>query len=160
MYETFGEFNSAEEINKTAAGLLQEGDIEGLAKLAEENGLSAYDVEDYVSGALLELTTPMLAALGKIKVERANIDLYEIMNDWVSYIEAKSSEDLEVAAAVRRKGKSLQGCIAKILKWSFDHQYNVPAEIIKEADIKASKVTLGIPGMGAAKKIITEYYMG
>lgn len=33
-------------------------------------------------------------------------------------------------------------------------------DIIKAAGVSASKVTLGIPGMARAKKIITDYYMG
>ena len=33
-------------------------------------------------------------------------------------------------------------------------------EIVKAAGVTAGKVTLGIPGMGRAKKIIMDYYMG
>lgn len=46
------------------------------------------------------------------------------------------------------------------IKWSFANQIPVGQDILKEAGVKAGRVTLGIPGMARAKKIITEYYMG
>ena len=46
------------------------------------------------------------------------------------------------------------------MKWGFKNQYPISKEIMKEAGVTASKVTLGIPGMGTAKKVITKYYMG
>ena len=58
------------------------------------------------------------------------------------------------------KRKTLKGCIAAILMWSFKNQQTVDKDIIKAAGVSASKVTLGIPGMARAKKIITDYYMG
>ena len=64
-----------------------------------------------------------------------------------------------MAKAVRRKGKSLKGCIAALLKWSFKNQNDVDEEVLKAAGVKAGKCTLGIPGMGTARKIITEYYI-
>ena len=35
MYDRFGEFDSAEEINKKAAEMIEAGDIEGIYALAE-----------------------------------------------------------------------------------------------------------------------------
>ena len=80
--------------------------------------------------------------------------------DWVEYIKAGCFEDPEVARAVRKKGKSLAGCIAQILHWSFKHQHTVDKNILKAAKVTAGRCTLGIPGMATAKQIITEYYMG
>ena len=68
-------------------------------------------------------------------------------------------ENEELAAAVRRKGKSLKGCIAVLLKWSFQNCYAVDKEIVKAAGVSAT-VKMGIPGMGTAKKLIREYYLG
>ena len=65
-----------------------------------------------------------------------------------------------IALAVRRKGKTLKGCIGKLLEYSFSNAVTVDKDIIKAAGVKASKVTFGVPGMGKAKKIIREYYMG
>lgn len=160
MFDIFGEFDSADEINKTAEGLKNEGDIEGLKNLAKENGLSEYDVEDYLDEIIDNITNPLLAALGKIDIECEELQVYEIMEDWVSYIKVQCSEDDNMAKAVRRKGKSVKRCIAELLKWSFNNQYSVPSDIIKAANISAGRVTLGIPGMGRAKKIIREYYLG
>ena len=40
----FGEFDSAEELNKAAEGFKNEGDLESLYALAEENGISKEDL--------------------------------------------------------------------------------------------------------------------
>ena len=47
-----------------------------------------------------------------------------------------------------------------MLSWSFKNQQKIDAEIVKAAGVKASRVTLGIPGMAKAKRIIMEYYTG
>ena len=65
-----------------------------------------------------------------------------------------------VASQVRKKGKSLKGCMAELLAWSFKNQQTVDKEIVKAAGVSAGRVTLGIPGMARAKQIITGYYMG
>ncbi|MFR7522954.1 MAG: hypothetical protein ACLUU1_11255 [Ruminococcus sp.] len=54
----------------------------------------------------------------------------------------------------------MKGCVAELLKWSFANQIPVDKEILKAAGVSAGRVTLGIPGMGRAKKIIKEYYLG
>ena len=40
------------------------------------------------------------------------------------------------------------------------HQIPVDGDIQTAAKVNAGKVTLGIPGIGTAKKIITDYYLG
>ena len=159
MFDKFGEFDSAEELNQAAAGLKEEGDLESLKVLAIENGLDREDAEDYADDIAEELATPLMAALGKLKVEAGELKPKEIMSDWLEYIKVRCSEDEHMAAAVRRKGKDLKGCIAALLKWSFANQIPVDTSIIKAAGVSAGKVTLGIPGMKQSKKIITEYYM-
>ena len=49
MFDTFGEFDSAEEINKAAAGQLAQGDTQAIKDIARENGLDPADAEDYLS---------------------------------------------------------------------------------------------------------------
>lgn len=159
MFDKFGEFDSASELNMSAEGLRTEGDIESLIELAKENGIDVEDAEDYADGCINKLVTPLAAALGKIEVECAELEPKEIMADWVEYIKMQCVESEMVAVAVRRKGKSLKGCIAELLKWSFGNQIPVDKKVLSEAVVKASKVTLGIPGMGTAKKIIMDYYM-
>lgn len=160
MYELFGEFDSAQELNMAAEGLKEEGDIANLKVLAQENGLDTEDAEDYAAGDIPELANPVMAALGKLEVENKELKLVEIMEDWLSYIKLQVAENPEMAIAVRRKGKSLEGCIAELLKWSFKNQFEVKKEIVKAAGASAGKVTMGIPGMGRAKSIIREYYLG
>lgn len=160
MFEVFGEFDSVEELNEAAAGLKEEGDFESLKKLAEENGLDAEDAEDYNNGDVPELANALMAALGKISVEEKELNPQDIMVDWVSYIRTKCSQKEEVARAVRRKGKTIKGCIGEILKYSFSIQKPVDKDIIKAAGIKAGRITLGIPGMTKVKEIIDTYYLG
>ncbi len=160
MFDRFGEFNSAEEINEIAVNLRKEGDYESLRVLANENGIDADIQEVFIEGDMLYLCDDMTAAIGKIEVEAKAIDCAEIMEDWVEYIKAQCFEKPEVARAVRRKGKSLAGCIAALLEWSFNHQHTVDKKIMKAAGVTAGRCTLGIPGMATAKRIITDYYMG
>ena len=160
MFDKFGEFDSCEEINMSAEGLFNEGDLESLREMAKENGIPEEYVEMYLEGEIPGLCDALTAAIGKIDVECADLKPQEIMKDWVEYIKGQCMEHDDMAAAVRRKGKTLKGCIGALLKWSFGHQQTIDKEIIKEAGVSASKVTLGIPGMGQAKKLIREYYLG
>ena len=160
MFDKFGEFDSHTELNEAAAGQLEQGDYEALFELAAENGIDKEDAQDYIDGIADELATPLMAAFGKLDVEAAELKPYEIMEDWLSYIRIRCEEDREMAAAVRKKGKSLKGCIGELLKWSFKNQHAIDQDILKAAGVNAGRCTLGIPGMGRAKKIITEYYMG
>ena len=159
LYEKFGELNSAQEINDLAENLFNENDIESLKELAKENGLSDM-VKLYLEGELPDLCDTLSAAIGKIEVEAAELKPREIMEDWVEYLRGQCLENEILAFQVRKKGKTLKGCIAALLKWSFGHQIPIEKEILKEAGVSAGRVTLGIPGMAQAKKIITEYYMG
>lgn len=160
MFDKYGEFDSADEMNAKAAELLAAGNTEGVLILAAENGLDPEDADDFINGDIPELTNALLAASGKLDIEDAKLKLDEIMADWLSYIRMECAENPGMAAAVRRKGKSLKGCIAALLAWSFGHQKQVDKEIIKAAGVNAGRVTMGIPGNGTAKKIIREYYLG
>lgn len=160
MYDRFGEFGSAEEMNETAVNLRKEGDREGLEALARENGIDGETLELFLGGGLPYLCDGMSAAIGKVEVEAEEAGCAEIMGDWVEYIKEQCFARPQMAAAVRRKGKSLKGCIAEILKWSFGHQVPVDKEVLRAAGVTAGRCTLGIPGMATAKRIITEYYIG
>lgn len=160
MFDRFGEFDSAGELNETAVNLRKEKDFDSLKVLAEENGIDMDVLEAFVDGDLIYLCDEMSAAIGKIEVESREVDCAEILEDWVSYIKAQCFEDYEVARAVRKKGKSLAGCIAELLKWSFQNQHKVSDKIMKAAGVNAARCTLGIPGMARAKQIITNYYLG
>ena len=55
MFDKFGEFNSVEELNAAAEGFRNEGDLESLMALAQENGLDPDDAQDYVDGIIDKL---------------------------------------------------------------------------------------------------------
>lgn len=160
MFEKFGEMDSASEINELAENLFNEGDVKSLRMMAAENGITQDFVELYMQGDIPELCDSLTAAMGKIDMEVRELKPKEIMEDWVEYLRGQCMENEVLAYQVRKKGKSLKGCIAALLSWSFKHQQAVDKDIIKAAGVSASKVTLGIPRMGRAKQIIREYYMG
>lgn len=159
MFDKFGEFDSVQEINEAAAAQLKEGDIEAVYAIALENGIDREDAEDFIEGAVPELANSLMAAYGKLAVEAEELKPYEIMEDWLSYIKVRCQEDERMVAAVRKKGKSLKGCIGELLKWSFKNQHDVDEDILKAAGV-SGRCTLGIPGMGRAKEIISGYYLG
>lgn len=160
MFDKFGEMNSAEEINELAENLLNEGDMESLEAMARENGIQMEFIMAYQEGDIPFLCDNMTAALGKIDVEEKELKPQEIMQDWTEYLKAQCMENEELARYVRQKGKSLKDMIGALLSWSFKHQITIDGDIVKAAGVKAGKVTLGIPGMGQAKKIIRAYYTG
>ena len=159
MFDKFGEFDSCEEINELAENLLNEGDVESLREVAKENGIVTDIVEMYVQGDLVDLCDPLTAAIGKIEVECEELKPKEIMQDWVEYLKCQCMDNEKLAQQVRKKDKSLKGCIGALLSWSFKNQQDIDKDIIKAAGVSAGRVTLGIPGMGRAKKIIREYYL-
>ena len=158
MFEKFGEFNSADEINELAQNLLKEGDKESIYALAKENGILKDYADMMVDGTFPMLCDATMAANGKIDVEAEDLKPKGIMVDWCDYIRAVCMEDGEMAENVRKKGKSLKGCFGKLLKYAFEHQEEVDKDIIKAAGVKASRVTFGMPGQKEARKLIREYY--
>lgn len=160
MFDKFGEFDSYEEINELAVNLSNEGDVTSIKEVAKENGIPQEIADMFINGDIPMLCDAMTAATGKIDVECAALRPEEIMADWIEYIKACCFGGDEMAQAVRRRGKSLEGCIAELLKWSFGHQKEVDKKILTAAKVSAGRVTLGIPGMATAKRIIRDYYMG
>lgn len=158
MYEKFGELDSCEEINGLAGNLFDEGDYDSIKDLAEENGIPEDYVAMYLAGDIPSLCDPLTAALGKIDVEAGELKPQGILEDWVEYIRGQCMEDGCMAVLARQRGKSLKGCMAALLSWSFGHQQPVDKDILKAAGVTANRVTLGIPGMAQAKKIIRGYY--
>ena len=171
MFEKFGEMGSFEEVNLAAEGLKNEGDKESLYALAEENGVDKEDAEDYLLGYTQELIPNAISgALAKLKVEISkNTKLYEgqeLINDWISRIRMKVMEEDVFARAVRSKGKSLKGCIASILGWSFKNMVYLDSELVQAACVeeklgigRSQRVALGVPGMRTASELIDKYYL-
>lgn len=162
MFDKFGEMNSYEEINELAENLFNEGDLASLKEMAKENGIPEEFADLYIAGDIPALCDALIAANGKLDLECAGISPKGIMLDWVEYIRGQCMEHQAIAIAVRKKGKSLKGCITELLRWSFkqENQFPIEKDILKAAGVTAGRVTLGIPDMGKVKKIIREYYMG
>ena len=159
MYEKFGEFNSYEEINRAAAAQLKEGDEEAIYGIAEENGLDREDAEDFCTGAIEELTTPELAEIGKLNMEAKELELKGLMADWKNTITEQCMENKELALGIRKKGKRLEECMARILKASFEKKVEVNKKIVKATGL-TPPLYIGIPGKAETRKIIEAYYLG
>lgn len=159
MFEKFGEMSSCREINELAENLLNEGDIQSLRDMAQENGIPEDYVEMYISGDIPYLCDTVTAAMGKLDMECKPLKMTGLMNDWVEYIRGLCMENEMIAHQVRKAGKSLEGCIAELLKYAFKHQVPVDQKILKAAGVTAGKVTFGDPDMGTAKKLIRDYYL-
>lgn len=69
MFDVFGNFDSVEELNACAKGLLEEQDLEHLKVLAEENGIPDGIREVYEQHLSEELVDSVNAAIGKLQVE-------------------------------------------------------------------------------------------
>lgn len=178
MFDTYGEFDSFEEINARADELMNAGVRQGIIDLAKENGIPEEFAQAFIDGDIPYLCDAATAAVGKIEIERQETVLEGVLEDWISYIEAECQEDEELARAVRSKKKSLNGCIAELILASLLNQKQVDRAImdivekrVQEEKIDLKKQTgieprwlqytkLGFPGMGAAKKLIRKYYLG
>lgn len=110
MFETFGEFNCAEEMNAAAAGQKDQGDKDALLKLAQENGIDTTSAELFWNGDISELTDYFSAAIGKLAIERENLKSNMPVAPIVDYLSSLCMEEA-FARLIRCKDKSLKGCI-------------------------------------------------
>lgn len=114
MFDKFGEFDSVEELNMAAEGFLKEGDTASLLELAEENGIDKEDAQDYVDGEVECLATSTMAAVGRLEVERREIQKNMDVNGKIirmtiwNFVSSMVSEP-EMQVAIMKKGKRIQG---------------------------------------------------
>ena len=168
MFDKFGEFDSAEEMNRVAAVKLKEGDTDAILKIAEENGIDEDEANDYIDGYASEFVTPSIAAHGKLKVESKDLEIKGILVDWRDTILIMCLDDAQMCAAVRRKGKSLKECMAKIIAFSFENKQQVSDKIVKATTITHNgkkeplrgPLYLGFPNRSELKELIEKYYLG
>ena len=158
MFDKFGEFDSAEEINRSAAAQKQEGDLDAIKAIAKENGLDPEDAEDYIDNVIPELCTPLTAAIGKIKVESESIALFGELEYSRDILNMELMKDSRLQAAVRRKGKTLTGLLGQILKEASNRRKQVPSDIVKAAGLGSQTIYTG--GMTKKETIdqIRKYY--
>lgn len=159
MFDKFGEFDSAEELNRAAAAQLNEGDYDAIYAIAAENGIDREDAQDYISGDLDELTNPFMAAVGKINTEAEYLSIEGAMKDYRGYIIQLCSEDTDFCVAVRKKGKRLSLCLAAVLKLAFNTKIRIDDEIVKAAGLKPP-LDVGMPGKKDIRDVIYKYYTG
>lgn len=165
MFEKFGEFDSAEELNRAAAAQKAEGDKEALIALAWENGIEKEDAEDYWDGEVDTLCTVKTAALAKLSLESKDLKLSGVLMDWVSEIEDMAVEDAALAAGIRKKDKSLAGYIALTAEEGFKNRCTVDKRIVALTTevrkvVGSHEFAIGIPDRQARKRLIREYYGG
>lgn len=167
MFERFGEFDSAEEINKKAAELLAAADTDGVRELAKENGLDPEDAEDYIAGTEKMLCTGLMAAVGKLDLEEKDLEIGGILKDWTGLVREMCVDVDGMAAAVRKKGRKLAGCMAALIRFSFENKVQISDKIVDITKVthngKEEKMRkplyMGVPSRAEAKRIIQDYYM-
>ena len=164
MFDKFGEFNSAEELNKAAEGLKEEGDTKSLLELAKENGIDEEDAQDYIDGCVDELCNERMAALGKLKVEREDLKITGVLSDWVNELLGMCTESEEFCKAVRKKGKDLVGYIALTAEKGYENRAVVDRRIVEKTKkikntIGNHEFSIGIPDRKTRRELAEAYYL-
>lgn len=157
MFDKFGEFDSAEDLNVTAATMLEEGKVSDLISLGLENGIDKDDIQDFIDGVAAELCTPLMAAVGKLTLESKELNLPVSMEGYVLMIQDMATTDKALAKGIRKKGKKLVEALGAILKLSSKNRVQLPKELTKAAGIPAN-VYVGDVDKATFKKTIREYY--
>ena len=116
MFDVFGNFDSVEELNACAKGLLEEQDLEHLKVLAEESGIPDGIREVYEQHLSEELVDLVNAALGKLQIELKEETDGMPAGEIVSYLSMRCFEKETLAKAVRRKNRTLKECLQNIRK--------------------------------------------
>lgn len=165
MFDKFGEFDTAEEMNRAAEAQLKEGDFDAIIAIALENGIDKEEAEDYIDGYTDRLVTPLMAATGKLEIESKELKLGGVLLDWVDEIRLMCTEDVEFAKAVRKKGKDLAGYIAKTAESGYENRVVVDKRIVEKAKKIKSVVgnhefAIGIPNKKTRREIAKTYYLG
>lgn len=115
MFDTFGEFDTVEELNQAAAGLWAERDFDNILLLAKENGIEEEYAQAYIEGMIPFLADTMSAAIGKLTIEKDNIKSQMPVRPIADYL-CTLCEDDSFSAIVRSKRKSLKSCIDAVEK--------------------------------------------
>ncbi len=115
MFNIFGEFNTVEEINQAAAGLLNENDTKNILVLAKENGIDEEIAQAFAEGMIPVIADTMSAAIGKLTVEKEKISSKMPVRPIVDYLSSLCMDD-SFAAIVRSKEKNLKACIDSVEK--------------------------------------------
>lgn len=165
LFAKFGEFDSAEEINRAAAAQKAQGDNEAVRTIAKENGIDEMYVDDFLAGDYDELCNPLIAAIGKLDIETADLDLPTSLQLWVDFIKNMMLEDndKQLMIGIRRKGKDLVNLLAKLIVETSKSRKNVPGPIVSAARKLDSSIPSTLPIGDISRKrleeAIREYYI-
>lgn len=165
LYEKFGEFDSAEEINRAALAQISQGDYEAVKTIAKENGIDEMDAQDFIDGIYPELCGPFTAAVGKLEVEAEALGLPMVMQLWADHIKGMlaSDDDDSLKKGIRRKGKNMAELFGKLIVETSRTRKNTPAEIVAAARKIDSSIPSTLPIGDISKKrfeeIVREYYI-
>lgn len=166
LFAKFGEFDSAEEINRAAAAQKAQGDLEAVRMIAKENGIDEMDADDFWRGDDIdELCSPFTAALGKLDIESAALDLPTSLQLWVDFIKNMilGDDGADLMIGIRRKGKDLVSLLAKLIVETSKSRKNVPSDIVSAARKLDSSIPGTLPIGDISRKrleeIIREYYI-
>ena len=163
MWERFGRFNSADEINRAAAAQKAEGDEEALVALAIENGFDREDAEDYMDGLTDRFCTTLSAALGRLRVEAEHLDLKnelaELYEELVSVLMDNGHKE-EIMWGIM--ARSLDGYLAKVIDKGYEKAVTPHREILDKVTAipqqYKSQMKTGMPSKADRRAIMIEYY--
>ena len=165
LFERFGEFDSADEINRAAKAQLEQGDIEAVKMIAHENGIDDMDAEDFINGDIPELCTTFTAAIGKLDAEAAALQLPLMMKMWKDLISGMLADDggERLMIGIRRKDKSLAELFGKMIVEASRNRVNTPQAIVAYARQIDSSIPQTLPTADLSKtrfeEIVREYYL-
>lgn len=109
MFDKYGEFDSAEELNLAAEGFAGEGDTEALFGLARENGIEEEEAQDYLDGYKDELASEYEAAMGRLKVQKNEAP--EVL---ISIALGMCGENESFCRGVMKKGKRVKSAFVAL----------------------------------------------
>ncbi len=162
MFDSFGEFDSYEEINRAAEAQKKEGDREALYALAKENGLSVQDADYYLEGTDA-LAYPLTAAIGKLEIEKTDLKLKGILSDMVAELIDFCTDDIEMCLAVRKQGKNLADFMALLIEEGYRDREIVDQRIVeKTKEVKEivghHELSIGVPTRLKRRELAEAYY--
>ena len=165
LFEKFGEFDSASEINRAAKAQLEQGDIEAVKAIAKENGIDEMDAEDFINGGIPELCTPFTAAIGKLDAEAEALKLPLMMQMWKDTISGMLADDdgERLMLGIRRKDKRLAELFGKMIVEASHNRVNTPQAIVDYARQIDKSIPQTLPTADLSKtrfaEIVREYYL-
>ena len=144
------------ELNLQVAMLKGKGDMEGVIRLAEANGLTVRTAEQYLMGEEPTLTTQKELAIGRM-LESLDLDLRQsvVLTGILIMVNKAVREDPKLQEAVISNKRSLLGCVGHLLRLQSKAQNELPDEI---AAVCGLTMIQDIPEW-AAREAIKEYYL-